>query len=136
MNQRRLTTLLMALLATTVYAQETEVMPPKVEKKTEELTIHGDARQDEYYWLRERENPQVIEYLKELQRTGVAPAGDPAMLFNMIRACAGALLALSLEIRDTSGIDFDDPAAREELANMIIAAFMSGEPTTPTASPQ
>ncbi len=29
-----------------------------------ELTEHGDTRVDPYYWLRERENPEVIEYLE------------------------------------------------------------------------
>lgn len=103
---------------------------PALHKIILQESSHPSARLD---WLIENHlRPlfdQVIEYLKALQRSGIAPAGNPAMLFNMIRACAGALLALSLEIRDTSGIDFDDPAAREELANMIIAAFMSGEPT-------
>lgn len=38
---------------------------PTVEKKIETLTIHGDTREDPYYWLRERENPDVIKYLNE-----------------------------------------------------------------------
>ena len=33
----------------------------KIEKK---LSIHGDTRIDNYYWLNERENPEVINYLK------------------------------------------------------------------------
>ncbi len=38
--------------------------PPeaKVVKKT--LEIHGDARTDDYYWLNDRENPDVIAYLE------------------------------------------------------------------------
>ena len=27
------------------------------------MTIHGDTRNDEYYWMRDRENPEVIDYL-------------------------------------------------------------------------
>jgi oligopeptidase B len=38
--------------------------PPIAEKKPKELTIHGDTRIDNYYWLRERENPEVIAYLE------------------------------------------------------------------------
>jgi oligopeptidase B len=34
----------------------------KIEKK--ELTIHGDTRKDNYYWLNQRENPEVIAYLE------------------------------------------------------------------------
>lgn len=36
---------------------------PIASKKPKELTIHGDTRQDPYYWLNERENPEVIDYL-------------------------------------------------------------------------
>lgn len=39
-------------------------IPPKAEKKPETLTIHGDTRIDNYFWLNERENPEVIEYLE------------------------------------------------------------------------
>ena len=38
---------------------------PVAEKKPTELTTHGDTRIDNYYWLRERENPEVIAYLNE-----------------------------------------------------------------------
>ena len=36
---------------------------PLAAKKPKELTIHGDTRMDPYYWLNERENPEVIDYL-------------------------------------------------------------------------
>lgn len=39
------------------------VKEPKAIKIPKELKIHGDTRVDDYYWLNERENPQVIEYL-------------------------------------------------------------------------
>ncbi|MEA5256356.1 S9 family peptidase [Arcicella aquatica] len=31
--------------------------------KPHPMTLHGDTRQDNYYWLNEPENPEVIEYL-------------------------------------------------------------------------
>jgi len=37
--------------------------PPVAEEIPKELTIHGDTRVDDYYWLNERENPMVIAYL-------------------------------------------------------------------------
>lgn len=37
--------------------------PPVAAKKPVELTLHGDTRTDDYFWLRERENPEVIAYL-------------------------------------------------------------------------
>jgi oligopeptidase B len=39
------------------------IMPPKAKKILKELTIHGDTRIDNYYWLNQRENPEVIRYL-------------------------------------------------------------------------
>jgi oligopeptidase B len=38
--------------------------PPVAEKIKHEVTANGQTRIDYYYWLRERENPKVIEYLK------------------------------------------------------------------------
>jgi len=37
---------------------------PVAVKKDTILSIHGDDRNDPYYWLRERENPEVIAYLE------------------------------------------------------------------------
>jgi oligopeptidase B len=34
----------------------------KIEAK--EMTIHGDTRVDNYYWLNQRENPGIIAYLE------------------------------------------------------------------------
>jgi len=52
-------------LMTLQSCNSTEQMePPIAEKKPRELTIHGDTRVDPYYWLRERDNPEVIAYLE------------------------------------------------------------------------
>ena len=37
--------------------------PPMAEKRPAELESHGDVRIDDYYWLNERDNPDVIAYL-------------------------------------------------------------------------
>ncbi|UTW63349.1 S9 family peptidase [bacterium SCSIO 12741] len=34
------------------------------EKRPEQLEKHGDLRTDDYYWLRERENEEVLDYLR------------------------------------------------------------------------
>jgi len=41
-----------------------DMNPPNAEKKPVELEKHGDVRIDNYYWLRERDNPDVIAYLE------------------------------------------------------------------------
>ncbi len=38
--------------------------PPVAERRPHRLTIHGDTRVDEYYWLRNREDPAVIRHLE------------------------------------------------------------------------
>jgi oligopeptidase B len=38
--------------------------PPKAEKIKKELTLHQHARIDNYFWLNQRDNPKVIEYLQ------------------------------------------------------------------------
>ncbi len=38
--------------------------PPKAEIIAKPLTLHGHTRIDNYYWLNERANPKVLEYLK------------------------------------------------------------------------
>jgi len=40
-----------------------EIKPPIAERIPKEMEIHGDVRVDDYYWLNERENPEVIDYL-------------------------------------------------------------------------
>lgn len=44
--------------------KQARVNPPVAEKKPVDLTAHEHTRVDNYYWLRERENPEVIEYLE------------------------------------------------------------------------
>src|SRR5258708_3847765 len=38
--------------------------PPVAEKKPKDVTVHGDHRGDDFFWLREKENPAVLNYLK------------------------------------------------------------------------
>src|SRR3990167_6395087 len=38
--------------------------PPSAPAHPKILERHGDRRVDDYYWLRERENPEVLTYLK------------------------------------------------------------------------
>jgi oligopeptidase B len=40
-------------------------MPPVPRKKPHRLEIHGDVRIDDYFWLNERDNPEVLSYLEE-----------------------------------------------------------------------
>jgi oligopeptidase B len=42
--------------------------PPTAKKIEKELTIHGHTRVDPWYWLRDRDNPEVIDHLKAENR--------------------------------------------------------------------
>ncbi len=44
--------------------QNKKVMPPVAKKIPKELTTNGHTRIDNYYWMKERENPEVIKYLE------------------------------------------------------------------------
>lgn len=40
------------------------IAPPIADKKPKTLEKHGDVRVDDYYWLNEKENEEVIDYLE------------------------------------------------------------------------
>jgi TetR/AcrR family transcriptional regulator len=69
----------------------------------------------------------VFSMITELQSLGVAPPGNPAMLFNMIRLSSGGLLALGNELKDSSGIDIDQSDVLDEIAEMVIRVFLPGD---------
>lgn len=66
----------------------------------------------------------IVEKLQEL---GVAPAGNPALLFNMIRMVSGGLLALRSELKVSSNIDIDSSDTLNELIDMIVNIFLPGD---------
>ena len=69
----------------------------------------------------------TFELLEELQALGVAPAGNPKLLFTMIRLSSGGLLALGNELKTSSDIDVDQDETLDEIADMIINVFLPGE---------
>ncbi|MHA7844306.1 MAG: S9 family peptidase [Winogradskyella sp.] len=45
-------------------AKTSSINPPLAKKIPHELEIHGDVRVDNYFWMKDREHPEVIDYLK------------------------------------------------------------------------
>ncbi len=82
-------------------------------------------------WLIEEHLKPLFEVtfrmIGKLQELGVTPAGDPALLFSMIRLSSGGLLALGNELKASSGIDIEDPATLEAISELIIAIFLPGD---------
>jgi oligopeptidase B len=61
--------LVMALLVVSLLAifgckAQPTAEPPVAKVLPAELELHGDVRTDDYYWLKEREDPEVISYLE------------------------------------------------------------------------
>lgn len=83
-------------------------------------------------WLIETHLKPLFEatfaMLEELQALGVAPPGNPRLLFNMIRLSSGGLMALGNELKASSGIDVDDDATLDAIADIIVSVFLPGEP--------
>ena len=55
------------------------------------------------------------------------PAGDPAMLYHMIRLSATGMLAIKHLLHGTSSIDLDTEKTRKELVEMIVRVYLPGE---------
>jgi oligopeptidase B len=76
------------LYSSTVKGPSTMFKPASKIPHTHE--IHGDIRQDEYFWMRERDTPPVLQYLRsENQRTSEALApvrGLESGLYHEMRA--------------------------------------------------
>lgn len=66
-------------------------------------------------------------YIVELQERGIVPPGNPALIYNMVRASSGGLIALSLELKSTSDIDLEEAENLDNLADLIIAMFLPGD---------
>jgi oligopeptidase B len=63
--RRRIAALLLALCLAFVACQSRpEIEPPSAQVVPKQLEAHGQVRTDNYYWLRERENPEVTAYLR------------------------------------------------------------------------
>ncbi|MEK6628485.1 MAG: S9 family peptidase [Bdellovibrionota bacterium] len=55
--------ILIALSSNPTHAAQT-MAPPIATQKEHKLEKHGDVRNDEYFWLKDRKSPEVINYLK------------------------------------------------------------------------
>ena len=67
-----------------------EVSPPIADRRPVTLTAHGDDRVDDYYWLRERDDPEVIAYLKAENEYAEAALAPQAALRERIYGEIGA----------------------------------------------
>lgn len=70
MNKTALALMLLAVFCFSACTMEKEtgpakeIEPPYAQKIPKELTIHGETRVDHYYWLNQRDDPEVLAYLE------------------------------------------------------------------------
>ncbi|MBV9891178.1 MAG: oligopeptidase B, partial [Rhizobacter sp.] len=41
-----------------------EAAPPRAPVEARDVSVHGDPRSDEYHWLRDRDDPRTLAYLR------------------------------------------------------------------------
>src|SRR5689334_6562869 len=66
MLRRSLAFVLTTLMTSSLIAAE--LLPPKAKKVPKRMTMLDDTRIDNYFWLRDRNDPDTIKYLEEENR--------------------------------------------------------------------
>ena len=57
-----------AMTTTTLPAAELRIQPPAAKIVPKTITEHGDVRVDNYFWLRQRDDPDTLPYLEDENR--------------------------------------------------------------------
>ncbi len=79
--------------------QQVEVTAPAAKVVPQRLEMHGHVRTDNYYWLRERENPEVIAYLEaENEYTAAMMAHTEALQEKLFEEIVGRIQQTDLSV--------------------------------------
>ena len=101
---------------------------PALHKVMVQEASHPNPRLD---WLIETHLKPFFDssfgLITQLQNLGVAPKGNPALLFNMIRLSSGGLLALGNELKVSSDIDINTQETLDGIAQLIVNVFLPGD---------
>jgi oligopeptidase B len=105
-NALRALALALATAAAPAAAQTARDLPPppvaRIVPKTD--TLHGDVRTDNYFWLRDRQNPEVISYLEAENRyTDSAMAGTRQLQETLYQEMLGRIRQNDLSVPDRIG---------------------------------
>src|SRR5262249_11156404 len=57
--------LIVAMIAPHSVARDLNGGPPVAKRVNHETKVHGYTLKDDYFWLREKQNPEVIKYLED-----------------------------------------------------------------------
>jgi oligopeptidase B len=103
---RALALLALALAPAPAAAQTARDLPPPPVARTVPRTdtLHGDVRTDNYFWLRERQNPEVVAYLEAENRyADTAMAGTRQLQEALYQEILGRLRQTDLSVPDRIG---------------------------------
>jgi len=81
-----------------------DASPPVAASHPTVLTVHGDSRSDEWYWLRKRENPAVVAHLEaENEYTKAALAHTGALQERLYDEIVSRILETDLSVPAAKG---------------------------------
>jgi oligopeptidase B len=85
--------LLTGLINQAAWPQDGESLRPPIAKRVPKTeVIHGETRSDDYYWLREKSNPEVRQYLEaENAYTNAVMKGTEALQSRLFREMRGRI---------------------------------------------
>ena len=96
--------LAVGLLAPPAVGQEAASRPPVAEKRPHKTEIHGHTLTDDYFWLREKSNPEVIKYLEaENAYTGAVMAPTKALQETLYKEMLGRIKQTDLSVPSRIG---------------------------------
>ncbi|MFN2572663.1 MAG: S9 family peptidase [Gemmatimonadales bacterium] len=64
-RMRSIAVVIATLLPAALLAQQAPPTPPVAAVRPHRFEEHGNVRVDDYYWIRERDNPEVLKYLQD-----------------------------------------------------------------------
>ena len=92
---------LISLTGTDIMAQTNQQTPapPVARKVSKNQTFHGETANDDYFWLRDKKNPEVIKYL-EAENAYTEAAMKPHQVFadNLYKEMLGRIKQTDLSV--------------------------------------
>ncbi len=87
------------VIGNVVIVAQTDMKPPVAKKDTKITKIHGYELKDDYFWLRDKKNPEVIKYLEaENEYTSAAMKPHEKFVDNLYKEMLGRIKQNDLSV--------------------------------------
>jgi len=87
------------VIGNVVIVAQTDMKPPVAKKVTKVTKIHGYELKDDYFWLRDKKNPEVIKYLEaENEYTNAAMKPHLPFVDNLYKEMLGRIKQTDLSV--------------------------------------